>query len=1040
MAAEVAWLRRMAEEETKAGGFPAETGVVLRAIRSRTPAPDAHPAPAEINWAQAMAAIEDAEDGFPAVTGLVAARLGPPRVRDVSLPSAEEAQWAEWAAKLEESEAEESEPDVAGPAQAANAQEGETEWPVSGRQAVEELLERVSRALGTEEPLVVGRGDAVRELDRATDRCREAGDKSRGAGDRARGNELYALGAECQEVISERVHSEWTLMSQSKWLVLQDRMGRLSEVPTERPASWADKILQPDCVLTTPNDRLNAIAVLHRAARVVKARCPDKDVTLWLKRALGIAKELLLEQSPKRIVIREVARAVRCAAALGLERGEWEGVANDVERRPTETYLRHAVAVDLAHAWLSAGNPERAEQLARVVGEARAGDASPVEFVWAEALQALGRPHEAADVLTQAAKKARELSLPAGIGDWLEWRAVVILDEAGLVSEAILGYLDLLAESQPRNTKVAQRVEELLRAEFGKEDAKAILKPFADTLGVATPAQALLLETFGISPRRTHAEAELEAQALYERAKRADRVSSNFTRALELHRKLAGSATANPITRTRLRFLRLRRNLAGSATADPITRTRLGFLEARVGNTEQARRIAEELSDADSFRFSLLGLVHATEGRLEDAIRDYEKAWRLSGDRAPLDQLAWLLLQRGDPELSSRAFERLVRDHPEDAIGWMHLGMARLAAGEVIEAAHALLRSFLLEAHAAGPDDIGATDPGIPPWRRTARLLGSLAACDAQAASLVLAAARKQPFVAGELVYGLAVGRSFSQETLDQLLQLASDQPLGLRLRVAQYAMTAAVEIAASIQPEPVERWLEQTVEQLNDLRATAELLAGAKGSYARTVRRLVGRRARGEYVQLRDSGQCPAAFRDLFGYIAGTRNARDYYIEVQRRLALLQPSARQIIEYAVFQVHELLRGTWYEVESLPEWEALAKLPASPSYVAPARLGTNLNLVPPPGNLPWLWTDQPAAEVAVKTVAAHDYHVSRLTCRSTADGMIVRLADGLRPAGDRVWPQEAITVFDRLGWVPLSSTQEGWGFRVPAAAAFEPLA
>lgn len=901
----------------------------------------------------------------------------------------------------------------------------ELTWAASPlRQPVGDLVLQVSRALDEQTPQIETRDEAVDTLDKLSTRCRKQGDDLRHV-NRSGANRFYEMGAKCIEIIADGLKGgKWSLYDQAKWLIFKDCQHNLEKLPPAMPqrvVEWGKEVFQTDFAPEAMRGRLQAIQVLHRAARATRSLVEDDVATRWTQRAVELGRNLLHEESsPSRIMLREPARAVKAAAVMGLPPDKWEDLVGEIMSKmpPNQERLRSAVNQDLAWAWLASGMPAKAEPPAREAMKLSPGD-PPAAVVLAEALRVQGNVSEAADVLRQASVEARQLGKPPGLCDWIEWRAAALLDEEGLVREAIRAYLDILAKTQPNNLAVAMRAEELLRGEFSARDAREMLQPYVAALQIPSPAQAGLMHSFEISYSRSSPSAELEAQVLYERARRLNSDSPEFQQALVTHRVLAQSETA-----------------------DAVTRTRLGFLEARGGDIEQAKGIAQSLPGDDSFRFSLMGLVHAVERDFEKAVDAYHEAWTRSRNPALLDQVAWLLLRHGGVEKACGLLTKLVADHPNDTIGWMHLGVALLTQGNKTEAARALLKSFLLDAHAALEMDfeIDVDTPhsgGATFRRRTAHLLGALSARHPETISLVLDAAITDapgPVFVAELIDGLAVGRAFEREVLDRLLVFASTQPLVVKRRLAQYAMAGAIEIEAGVRPGVSRQWLDSAVNTLSDTVVWAELLAGAKGWYARTVRRLVGLRASRSEVAPPDPGLCPMAFQDLFEHIATTRGSPDYYAEAERRLAGIHPVGAQVVDYAVFQVRALLQRTWQRVATLDAWDALAELPAAPGYGAISQLAEDLHLTSRESHLPWLWTDRPTAEVALDTLKEEGQCPARLTCAATENGVVLRIGDG--KTGE-VWKGPAIRALHLLGWTPLSPSGEGSGFQVPAIAAFQ---
>jgi tetratricopeptide (TPR) repeat protein len=135
-------------------------------------------------------------------------------------------------------------------------------------------------------------------------------------------------------------------------------------------------------------------------------------------------------------------------------------------------------------------------------------------------------------------------------------------------------------------------------------------------------------------------------------------------------------------------------------------------------------RRAMESRPSDGALHFLLALIYEDDGRLDDALSEYDLALKATtGMAAALLNKGAVLYRQGRYEWASKVYEQMIRYHPQDARGHNNLGKCLLALGKAREARVSFNKAVALDA--SYPDPLlnlasMETDPrkGAEAWKK----------------------------------------------------------------------------------------------------------------------------------------------------------------------------------------------------------------------------------------------------------------------------------------------------------------------------------
>jgi tetratricopeptide (TPR) repeat protein len=118
----------------------------------------------------------------------------------------------------------------------------------------------------------------------------------------------------------------------------------------------------------------------------------------------------------------------------------------------------------------------------------------------------------------------------------------------------------------------------------------------------------------------------------------------------------------------------------------------------RYEEASYACRRAMEARPSDGGLHFLLALILEDDGRLEDALAEYDLALKsATGMAGAILNKGALLYRQGRYEWASKVFEQMIRYHPQDPRGHNNLGMCLQAMGKTREARQAFARASALD-------------------------------------------------------------------------------------------------------------------------------------------------------------------------------------------------------------------------------------------------------------------------------------------------------------------------------------------------------
>ncbi len=425
-------------------------------------------------------------------------------------------------------------------------------------------------------------------------------------------------------------------------------------------------------------------------------------------------------------------RLARWQAAHGIDAGARRHARRALELFAGPPGARAEFEIDAGEALLAAGEPDRAEQLARSALALRPWDRSGA-FLLARSLVQLGRSDEATTEL--AAFIAARGEDPWLLEEQSEFESARRRhDEAIRLAKRSIELLGASAHAA-EHARCSTRLGEALLAADRPADAVEALA-FIEKLPAPSTARVLLASD---AMRRSGQSAR--ALALVERALAVapDDPGLRFDRGrslLDLGRVEEGVAVMKALAADRSvpgrhGQIALALAQAGSAEADTLALEGMALYPRHAGSALSAARAAERLgrrADAEArFRRALeiepdsavvlnsLGYSLADWNvKLDEATRLLRRAVELRPHEAAyLDSLAWALHRTGKHDEAARFLEAAIaRDR--DAVIVAHLGHVRLAQGRV-EDARALLTEALAHRMDEGAEQAREALAGLPP-------------------------------------------------------------------------------------------------------------------------------------------------------------------------------------------------------------------------------------------------------------------------------------------------------------------------------------
>jgi len=389
--------------------------------------------------------------------------------------------------------------------------------------------------------------------------------------------------------------------------------------------------------------------------------------------------------------------ALALRGSLALQRGAAAGAIADLRAVLRDQPRSVPIMRALARAYVADGQNSLAEDSLRSAAEVAPADAA-VTTELAALLAQTHRVDEALDLLTKAIATApTDTALRAAqIRTWLakpdlEAARRGAEDLIRLAPQASIGPLlaGVVAEAQTRTDDAVKQFERALVLQPGSVDALTALVRIDVARGRTEQAIARIRTVSTAEPENASA-ANLLGE-LYLSSKQYAFAGEEFARATRIarewwlpYRNLASTQVQLGDSSAAVRTYELGIAAAGP---HPVLVSSLGDLYEQQGRIDDAIRQYESLYRSNpkallaANNLAMLLATYRTDRLSLDRARDLTAGFATSDNPALLDTFGWVRLRRGEVEQALPVLERAAQRLPGSAVAHYHLGMAELQSG-----------------------------------------------------------------------------------------------------------------------------------------------------------------------------------------------------------------------------------------------------------------------------------------------------------------------------------------------------------------------